>query len=75
MQAYGNRRGNSGVRAFALSEGVIDIEFVDGKVYRYSRVRPGLAHVRQMQLLAQQGEGLATYINRFVREDFETQLR
>ena len=72
MQPYGNP--NSGVAAFTLHAAAIDVEFRDGKRYRYDTTTPGLEAVQTMQRLARAGHGLATYINQHVRTRFARKL-
>ena len=64
MQDYPNRSGSSGVRAFEIGPDFIIVRFADGGTYLYNHERPGWAKVERMKLLAKQGRGLATYINR-----------
>jgi hypothetical protein len=66
--AYGNRQGNSGVRAYSAGPDFIRVWFADGEGYEYNNDAPGCMHVEAMKRLAQEGRGLATYINRHVRE-------
>lgn len=75
MQPYRNLSGNSGVVAFNLGDSHIDIEFQDGHRYRYDYTTPGQAEVEAMKTLAQNGKGLATYINQHVRERFAIRLK
>jgi hypothetical protein len=70
MQRYKDLSGSSGVRAFEVLPHAIRIEFKDGGRYLYDHSVPGRAHVEAMKRLALAGQGLATYINRYVREDF-----
>ena len=72
MQPYGNP--HSGVAAFTLHAAAIDVEFRDGKRYRYDAANPGPEAVRIMQQLALAGHGLATYINQHVRDRFARRL-
>jgi len=44
---------------------------VVGKEYRYTDATTGAEHVRNMQMLAQAGQGLASYVSKFVHDDFE----
>ena len=74
LTPYRNRDGNSGVSAFQLSDDDIIVRFVDGGTYRYGPERPGSYHVGQMKSLAMAGRGLATYINRYVRDKYEEKL-
>lgn len=74
-QPYGNRSGDSGVVAYEARPGRIDVQFVDGAVYRYDAERPGAAAVAEMQRLAGEGRGLSRYISRFVQKNFARKLR
>ena len=75
MQRYANRGGGSGVVAFATGPRGIAVEFVDGSVYVYDLERPGAQAVADMKRLARAGEGLSTYISRFVRDNYAKKLR
>ena len=70
MKPYQGRDGDSGIAAYAYGPGWIDIRFRHGGTYRYDDRHPGAAHVLEMQRLAESGDGLNTYINRFVRDDY-----
>jgi hypothetical protein len=74
MQRYKNLQGNSGVRAFGIGPDYIDVAFVTGEKYRYDSDRPGARDVAAMQALAVAGQGLATYINTHVRDNFAKKL-
>lgn len=74
MQRYADLRGSSGVVAFSSGPDFIDVEFRDGKRYRYTHQVPGRVEVETMKQLAEQGKGLATFINRFVHERFAIRL-
>lgn len=71
---YANRGHRSGVREFVLGPSSIRVWFIDGSGYEYDYRRPGPAHVEAMKLRAQRGEGLATYINQHVRENYARKL-
>jgi hypothetical protein len=74
MQVYGNLSGNSGVKAYAIHDGAIEVEFVNGQAYLYDNAHTGPARVRKMQRLARAGRGLSTYISREVREAYARRL-
>ncbi|MEO6137483.1 MAG: hypothetical protein ABIP11_02310 [Luteimonas sp.] len=59
-----------GVVAYALLPEAIAVEFDQGGVYVYSHDCPGRRHVSRMKLLAEQGHGLSSYINRHIRNRF-----
>jgi hypothetical protein len=68
LTPYRNRDGNQ-----LLDDGII-VRFVEDGTYRYGPERPGRYHVGQMKSLAMAGRGLATYINRYVRDKYEERL-
>lgn len=74
MQAYRDVKGDSGISAYESGPGWIKIRFRDGGVYLYDGSSPGAAHVIRMQALAQDGNGLNTYINKHVRENYAARL-
>ncbi|HEY6160434.1 MAG TPA: hypothetical protein VI112_04400 [Bacteroidia bacterium] len=71
MTRYKNLSGTSGVRKYSISADHIDVQFSDGETYRYSHRAPGRTHVEKMKELAEAGSGLATYINKYVRDNYE----
>lgn len=75
MQQYKDRGGTSGVAAYETGVEYIDVEFRDGKRYRYTSQVPGAQHVQAMKRLAADGQHLATYINQHVRDDYAVRLR
>ena len=64
----------SGVAAYACGPGWILVRFHRGGTYRYDGRHPGALHVLEMQRLAEAGEGLNTYINQHVREDYAARV-
>ncbi|WP_158880716.1 hypothetical protein [Rhodanobacter sp. L36] len=74
MKCYANLSGNSGITGYQIGDASIRIRFVNGDIYEYDATSPGYEHVQNMQLLAQAGEGLATYISRFVHDDYARKL-
>ena len=74
LTPYRNRDGNSGVSAYQLLDDGIIVRFSEDGTYRYGPDRPGRHHVGQMKSLAMAGRGLATYINRYVRDKYEERL-
>ena len=73
LQRYGNRSGNSGVRAFAIVAEGIAVQFGD-HTYLYSWRKPGRAHVLEMRRLALTGRGLSSYISRKVGKGYDRKL-
>lgn len=57
-----------------LGEAII-LEFADRKRrYLYNADRPGPQHVAAMRRLALAGDGLTTYVNQHVRENYAAKL-
>lgn len=72
MPYYQNLNGNSGVVYYETATTFIQVTFKTGATYRYSHNGPaGRANVEQMKVLAEQGRGLATFINKNVRNLYD----
>jgi hypothetical protein len=73
MKKYTDTSGHSGVLAYESGPDWIKIQFKTGpeKIYTYGCTKPGLHHVEEMKRLAKEGYGLATYINKYVRDNYE----
>lgn len=71
MKKYGNASGNSGVVAYEIGADWIKVKFRSDDSYTYSYSRAGIKNVEEMKKLAIQGEGLATYINKYVRDLYD----
>ena len=74
MTPYGNSNGSSGVSAFEIQREAIIVEFRHGGKYVYDHDTTGREHVEEMKVLALEGRGLATYINKNVRNLFAAKL-
>lgn len=75
MKHYAGHTRGSGVAAYELGPGYIDVRFEDNSIYRYDHERPGRHHVDAMCRLAEEGAKLNTYINKFVRGNFAARLQ
>jgi len=68
MKRY-KKTGNTGVSAYEAGPDYIKVKFHDNKrTYTYNYRSAGLAHVEKMKQLAEQGSGLSTYINKYVKD-------
>lgn len=74
MTPYANSNSSSGIVAYAIEREAIVIEFRHGGRYRYDYETTGREHVEEMKVLALEGRGLATYINKNVRRRFAAKL-
>lgn len=70
MKRYRDLSGQSGVVAYDMSDDAITVKFRDGDVYRYDYAATGQREVEEMKRLAVAGQGLATYISRFVKDRY-----
>lgn len=75
MKIYYNLSGNSGITAYQFEDKHINIVFTDGTIYRYSYLKPGKIHIEKMKELALLGKGLATYINKYIRDNYEKKIK
>ncbi len=75
MEPYRDWDNDSGVRAFEISEGQIDVQFKTGAVYRYTATSVGPENLNRMVTLARAGEGLNSFINKVVSKRYSAKLR
>lgn len=75
MEPYRDWDNDSGVRAFEISNGQIDVQFKSGAVYRYTSSSVGPANLERMVTLARAGEGLNSFINKVVRNAYSARLQ
>ena len=74
MKKYKNSE-EGGVSAFEISENDIILEFKDGRKYLYNYLKPGKVHVEKMKILAEADNGLTTYVNQHVRENYYKRIK
>ena len=74
MKRYEDRSGRGGITGYEdLPEGIIlDFKYQDRYLYDYTK--PGKEHVEEMKKLAGKGEGLTTYVNQHVRDNYRKKL-
>jgi len=74
MERYKNLSGNSGVAAYESGPDYIKIKFREGGVYLYNYSVTGRDNVERMKKVAEEGKGLSTFINKYVRDDYAAKL-
>jgi hypothetical protein len=74
MTPYENANGTSGITAYEIQREAIVVEFRHGGKYVYDYDTTGREHVEGMKMLALEGRGLATYINKHVRNLYAAKL-
>jgi hypothetical protein len=75
MERYRNLGGDSGVSAYEIGADYIKVEFTSGSLYLYNYGSAGIQHIERMKELAIAGEGLNSFINRYVRKAYALKLR
>ncbi len=63
MKPYRNLSGDAGVEEYEYGPKWIRIHFSGDGVYEYITASVGAAHLKMMKHLADDGDGLTTYIN------------
>ena len=71
MERYANYSGYSNVAYYSIGYDYIDIEFKNGKEYRYSYISAGRYNVERMKDLARCGRGLNSFIMNYCRYNYE----
>jgi hypothetical protein len=74
MPRYSNLGGDSGVVAFVVGPDWIEVEFGKGqyRYYMYTYNSAGRAAVEEMKKLGAAGSGLNEYINRYVKDSYQS---
>ena len=75
MERYKILGDNSGIVAYELGEDWIKIQFRDGGLYLYDYKNTGSDLIEQMKELAIAGQGLNSFVSRFVKRQCALKLR
>ena len=70
MVLYNNNGGNSGVVAYEIGTDYICVQFSTSKVYTYNYISAGVENIEEMKILALNGEGLNSFINKYVKYNY-----
>lgn len=72
MEKYKNLNRISAVESYEISDTFIKVKFYKtNKIYTYTYVSAGKENVETMKILALNGRGLNSYINKYVSNLFE----
>jgi len=72
MEKYRNSGRDSGVSSYEIGNDYITVKFSGSfRTYRYSCKKAGQQHVETMKILAKSGNGLNSYINRYVKNLYD----
>lgn len=75
MERYKNLGGDSGISAYENGSDFIRVQFNDGAIYLYTYASAGSDNIERMKHLANQGQGLNTFINTTVRKSYARKER
>lgn len=75
MIKYADLDHDSSIAGFETTADSITIYFKDNSVYLYNYQVTGSHHIIQMNLLAHRGEGLNSYIMKYVKTKFARKIR
>jgi hypothetical protein len=75
MKKYKNLEGNSGVYAYEIGLKSITLLFTNNTMYHYTYDSAGSKHIERMKILANEGRGLSSFINRYVKKRFASRLQ
>ena len=75
MTRYKDINGDSGVSEYESGPDFIRVRFKKSGTYLWTTASAGSTHIRNMQQLAQRGDGLNAYIQRYVRNSCVRQER
>jgi hypothetical protein len=70
MEKYKDIDGDSGVAAYEIGEDFIRVQFKDNAVYLYTNQSAGSENIAKMKVLAETGDGLNSFINKYVRKNY-----
>ncbi len=70
MTLYKNIGRDSGVRSYQIQSNTISVTFTSGVTYVYNYGSAGKEHIENMKELAQNGRGLNSYINKYVKNRY-----
>lgn len=75
MRAYRDLGGDSGVAAYTYDQESMTVQFKDGAVYLYTNISAGAQNIDRMKALADNGNGLNSFINTNVRKLYARKVR
>lgn len=70
METYKNLGGDSGILYFEIGSDYIRVEFDDEAIYTYTYASAGEYNIEEMKKIATSGEGLNSFINKYVRKKY-----
>ena len=75
MEIYKDIDNDSSISGYDIGHDFIVVYFNDGSAYLYNNQVTGANNVERMKILARNGEGLNSYINRYVKKIYAQKIR
>jgi hypothetical protein len=70
MQTYRNIDGDSGIVSYEYGSDWIIVKFKNGRTYKYTYSSAGTTNIKRMKILADQSNGLNSFISRVVKKRY-----
>lgn len=70
MQPYQNSSGSSNIDSYEIGDNYVRVGFSNGDVYVYTNDSAGEEVVNQMKSIAQSGNGLNGFINKYAKDGY-----
>ena len=70
MRLYKDIHGDSNIESYETGADYIWVKFKAGYTYLYNYAHTGIEHIEQMKILAANGDGLNTFINKYVTKSY-----
>lgn len=74
MELYKNINGDSGVLGYEIGDNYIIVYFKSGASYTYTHLSAGANNIETMKILAKSGNGLNSFINKYVKKLYVRKL-
>lgn len=75
MKTYRDIGGDSGVASYETATDSITVQFKDGAVYLYTNSSAGAQNIQKMKMLAENGNGLNSFINTNVKKLYAKKIK
>ena len=75
MPRYNNLSGNSRIAAYEIGEDFIKIQFHDDGIYLYNSHSAGWPSIETMKRLAEDGKGLNTFVDTYVKKRYAQKVK
>lgn len=70
MQPYQNSNGSSNIESYEIGDNYLKVGFSNGDIYVYTNDSAGEEIVDQMKGMAQSGNGLNGFINKYAKNSY-----